>query len=553
MRLKHFFPILFIILLLGSCKKLDNDFDKLLNNPNQPTPNSADVDLYLNTVQLTFPDFFYNLSNYGNSYTRMEYFFGPTYTSGQQPQNFDGIWTEAYTTILKNIDAMVPVAISQKKLMHAGIGRILKAYTLITLVDFFGDIPYTEAVKGVENLNPAVDKGRTVYDSSIALLTQAKLDLAKSSPKPANDLYYGGNASNWIALANSLLLKIYIQTRLVDAGAKGKIDALITDNKLISTSAQNFTFKYGSKDLAPDSRHPKYGNNYTSGGAGDYLGNYFLYSLYSEKGFSDPRLRYYFYRQTLDVTKDITDPVTLQFTVPCRTRPFPSTYPPGTPFCMVSNSYWGRDHGNSEGGPPDAQFITTWGVYPVGGEFDADQGKAVAAGIGGKGQGIQPIWMSFFTDFVKAEAALTLGTAGDPKTLLLSAVDKSLNTVRDFPGTVGVTVPASFAMTQTQINDYKKFVGDAYDNASSTGAKLNIIIKEYYISLWGNGIESYNNYRRTGKPSNMQPMLQSNPGPFSRSFFYPSVYVNLNKSAVQKGSTAVQVFWDNNPATGFVF
>ena len=77
-------------------------------------------------------------------------------------------------------------------------------------------------------------------------------------------------------------------------------------------------------------------------------------------------------------------------------------------------------------------------------------------------------------------------------------------------------------------------------------------MKEYYIALWGNGIESYNNYRRTGKPSNMQPVLQTNPGPFIRSFLYPSVYVNLNKNATQKSSTAVQVFWDINPATGFL-
>ena len=552
MTLKQTFQILFIVLILGSCKKIDTDFDKLLDNPNLPTAGSADVDLYLNTAQLSFPNFFYSLSNSGGTLTRMETFFGPTYPTGQQPQNFDGVWTTAYATILKNIDAMIPVATSQKKFMHVGIGRILKAYTLITLVDFFGDVPYTQAVKGVENLNPAADKGRTVYDSSIALLNQAKLDLGVTSPKPANDLYYSGSNAQWIALANSLLLKVYIQTRLVDAGAKAKIDALISENKLINTSSQNFVFKYGTKDLAPDSRHPKYAGNYTSGGASDYLGNYFLYTLFSEKGFQDPRIRYYFYRQTLDIRKAITDPVTLQFTVPCITRPYPSNYPAGTPFCMVSAGYFGRDHGNNEGGPPDAQFITTWGVYPVGGLFDADQGKAVTAGAGGKGQGIQPIWMSFFTDFVKAEAALTLGTAGDPKTLLLSAIDKSLTYVRDFPGTVGVTPDASFAMTQKQIDDYKKFVGDAYDKATTTSDKLEIIMKEYYIALWGNGIESYNNYRRTGKPSNMQPVLQSNPGPFIRSFFYPSVYVNLNKNAQQKSSTAVQVFWDINPATGFL-
>jgi len=551
MKTKYLFLLIFISLSIGACKKLDKDFDALLNNPNLPSTSSADVDLYLNSVQLSFPSFFYDISNNGSELTRMEFFAGPTYPTGISPVNFDGVWTTAYASILKNVDALVPLALQQKKFMHAGIARILKAYTLITLVDVFGDVPYTQAVKGTVELNPSVDKGRVVYDSSIALLQQAKIELAQAAPKPTNDLYYSGDAKKWIAVANSILLKAYIQTRLVDASAKTKIDALIAENKLINSSDQDFTFKFGNQSQAPDSRHPKYANNYTNGGANDYLGNYFLYSLFSEKGSIDPRTRYYFYRQTTDIAAALPNPVDLQFTVPCRNRPFPSTYPVGTPFCMVSAGYFGRDHGNNEGTPPDNQYRTTWGVYPAGGEFDTlttTVVKQTSPGMGGKGQGIHPIWMSFFTDFVKAEAALTLGVAGDPKAFLLSALDKSFATVRDFPGKIGVTVPDNFAITKAQIDAYKSFVSKAYDGAATTDAKLEIIMKEYYISLWGNGIESYNNYRRTGKPANIQPIIQNNPGPYIRSFYYPSVYVNLNKNAVQKASTSVQVFWDVNPA-----
>jgi hypothetical protein len=32
---------------------------------------------------------------------------------------------------------------------------------------------------------------------------------------------------------------------------------------------------------------------------------------------------------------------------------------------------------------------------------------------------------------------------------------------------------------------------------------------------------------------------------------YPATYVNLNQTAQQKASPAVQVFWDNNPP-GFI-
>jgi hypothetical protein len=79
----------------------------------------------------------------------------------------------------------------------------------------------------------------------------------------------------------------------------------------------------------------------------------------------------------------------------------------------------------------------------------------------------------------------------------------------------------------------------------------NIILTEYYIAAWGNGLEVYNNYRRTGCPNNMQLSVGvPNPGLFIRSFFYPSVFVNLNASAPKQktpGVAANKVFWDNNP------
>jgi hypothetical protein len=66
--------------------------------------------------------------------------------------------------------------------------------------------------------------------------------------------------------------------------------------------------------------------------------------------------------------------------------------------------------------------------------------------------------------------------------------------------------------------------------------------------LFGNGIDAFNTYRRTGKPENLQGGLISNIGKAYRSFTYPSQYVTRNANATQKPDNAVQVFWDNNPA-----
>lgn len=552
-----------MVAALGSCTKLDKDFNRLLDNPNIPTPSSANVDLFLNHVQLNFSAFLTSYDGVGNilgvgdfaaQVARMEQMAGPTYLNAYQAQNFNSLWGFAYMEEFKNLNAMFDIANQQKKYIHLGIGKIIKAYTMITLVDCFGDIPYSEANLGLENSNPKTDKGRAVYDAALALLDGAITDLGKvtaGTALPTNDLFYNGNVTKWKTLAKTLKLKAYIQTRLVDPTAAAKISALLTENDLIDTEAEDFVFQFSSKNAAPDSRHPKFINNYAgAGGAQDYICNYFMWTMIVEKGIVDPRRRYYFYRQTLDITT--LDPTTLQFTIPCFFRAFPSHYPPGTPYCLVDNGYIGRDHGNAEGIGPDNFLRTTFGVYPSGGQFDDSQGRGIRATDGARGAGIFPIWLSSFTEFIKAEAALTLGTAGNPRTLVESGIRKSFSKVFGYPATVGVTVPAARIPSQATQDQYVNKVKLLYDNAATDDDKLDVIMKEYYISLWGNGIEAYNNYRRTGKPSNMQPALQPAPGDFIRTFFYPSVYVDLNKNATQKAGTLVKTFWDTNPDKGWV-
>jgi hypothetical protein len=551
MKIKKLLFLLLLIASIAGCKKVDDSFSNLLDNPNAPSPVSADVDLYLNTVQLSFAFFYGSIEPLTNALVRMEIFSGPTYTNAQAyaPQFLDPLWTIAYTNILKNADAMIPVAASQKKQTHIGIAKIIKAYTFMTMVDCFGDVIYTEANRGTANANPKLTSGKAVYDSCISLLNSAIADLSLSTapPTPSADLFYNGDRAAWKSTAKMLLFRAYMQTRLVDNTVASKIDPLLADADL--ANFKDFEFRCGSKALAPDSRHPKYRNNYTAGGAGDYLGNYFMWSLVTEKGFEDPRTRFYIYRQANNAKLFALPPVTLAFTLPCRTQSPPATYPAGTPFCLVGDGYLGRDHGDNSGTPPDNLFRATWGIYPVGGKFDADNFARVELGEAGQGQGVFPIMLNSYYDFLKAEYQLMV--KNDPaaaKTLMLSAIQKSFTKVFGFAATVNVTIPASFMPTATQQSNYLTYVSNLYDAQANNSKKLNVLMKEYYLALWGNGIDAYNNYRRTGKQENMQPVLQSSPGPFIRSFFYPSASVNANSNVKQKSSTDVQVFWDNNPA-----
>ncbi len=541
---------------LGACNK---KLDSLLDNPNAPSPATADVDLSLNQIQLAFRGFYGTASTLGAELSRQQSWFGPIYANGYSPGTFDGLWSTAYSSIFVNADAMIPVATTQKKFIQSGIAKVLKAYTLGTLVDQFGDIPYTEAVQGAANTNPKIDKGADVYVKALALLDDAIADFNKTGAAagPTNDLFYGGSADNWKKAAKSLKLKFLMNTRLVDATASAKIAALVTENDLVTTDAQDFNFKYGTNISSPDSRHPKYAGNYNvNGQVGEYLSTYFMDLVVREKTGTvstlDPRRRYYFYRQNTNYVN------VNQTTLTCAFVANPAHYPATMPFCLVggNSGYWGRDHGDNSGTPPDGAFRTTYGVYPAGGEFDASAGGAVKQVMGGRGAGVDPIWNSSFTYFVEAEAALRLGitAGGTARALLSKALYASINKVVGFPTSIGYTLSAAqlaLVPTTAQIDTYVNFVLAQYDAATTDDARLNIIMKEYYIAAWGNGVETYNSYRRTGKPDNIQLVVTtSSPGVFMRSFTYPSVYINRNLNApTQKtpGVAANKVFWDNNP------
>jgi Starch-binding associating with outer membrane/Susd and RagB outer membrane lipoprotein len=542
-----------VVLISGACNK---QLSPLLNNPSDASPSAANPDLYLNNLQLNFKGFFQDATDLSDQLVRQEIMYGPTYYNAFTPTSFDDIWTKAYQSVFLTANTMIPIAEAKQEYIHAGIAQVLKAYTMITMVDLFGDVPYSQADLGVGNTNPALDKGSDIYDSAVALLDSGIANFAKTaSVGPSNDIFYGGSGASWTTLAKTLLLKVYVQTRLVDNSAAAKITALINENDLINTSAQDFVFAYSTHNQAPDSRSSHYITNYgTDNGAGDYLGTYFLWCLRDDKPIPDPRTPYYVYRQIDDITSDsrLPDQTTTQFAIPCLYRTDP--YAPGVGYCIIDNGYWGRDHGNNEGIPPDNSLRSTWGVYPAGGAFDAKQNKAIGQSTGrvtgAGGNGINPIWLSSYTYFLKAEAALILSTPGDPMALTISGVDQSFNKVAGFASSIGYTLPTTdtnLLITPTKQQQYENIVKSLYTSASTTTGKLNVIEKEYYLASWGNGVEPYNNYRRTGCPNDMQPALLPGAGLFIRSFFYASVYANFNKDAVQKTVTNIKVFWDTNP------
>ena len=538
------------MVLATSCT---DKLDELLENPNAVNATTASPDFLLNSIQLNYQSLWYGVSDRGARLTRQINQGSALYEAAYAAGPTNGTWSNAYANILADVDFLLPLAQKSNLQRHMGIAKTIKAMVLMDLVDTYGNVPYSEALNAA-NFSPKTDDGAAVYAAALKLLDEAAVHftVATSNGTP-NDYFYGRTYTKWSKLVNTLKLKYYLNTRLVNADAsKNAINALITANALIGTG-DDFVFRFGTTAADPDSRHPKFAGQYTAGG-GDYQSTDYMHHLTVEKGFDDPRVRYYMYRQVLTNTTNVDEQE-------CISQIAPPHYLVGNyPYCNVAGNkgYWGRDHLDPDGIPPDGLKRTAYGAYPAGGRFDNSSGVPVSnPALGMKGAGIHPIMMASYVDFMLAEAAITLGTTGNAKTLVLSGIQKSMDYVRAFAvaGAEGAVITAfePAATFTARVTNYKNYVGTQFDAATTNDTKMNVVGREYWLSLYGNGMESYNLYRRTGKPNRMQPGLEAITGPFVRSFLYPNNYMVTNTTAVQKQNLATQVFWDKNPASPWIY
>lgn len=525
------------IFVLVSCETIELD---LTSNPNALSPEQADPTFFLNSIQVDFAYWVNTMGDRGGELTRINYMSGRNYNTIYSPDSWNGVWSSAYRGMLEDIRLMNLLADEAGLTFHKGMGKVFQAYVMLTLVDYFGDVPYSEALQGSEGiLNPAADSGQAVYDAAIALLDSAVADFNAGGPVPAEDFFYNGNASKWIKAANSIKKKALLN--------KGDFSGYNAISNYISDSSDDFQFSWGTSPATPDTRHPLYRGSYTSTGGGEYMSNWMMFKMINGyAGNTDPRINYYFYRQVSETpgfdsagNEEVLECGLTGYYVP------PQLRGDDTPFCAPTNSasksasgYWGRDHGNDNGIPPDGFLRTIRGAYPAGGVYDDSSFEGQVDGAGQGGAGITPVILSSWMHFMNAEVAVSTG--GNPTSETLIAVEQALNKSDDLGGP---------AMAADDVSAYVAAFTSEWNAAGSTADKLDLWATEYFISMVGNGIDAYNSYRRNGYPRSLQPNVEPDPGQFPLSQFYPANYVNTNKNANQRGSKSDRVFWNSNGPT----
>ena len=285
-----YISVIFSLLAATSC----GDFGD--TNIDPKTPTSAEPGYLFASATKALIDWKTSTSvNYNVMRLAAQYWSQVTYTNESRydwegRQISDQMWGELYARTLADLQEAKRLTEGEVEPMRANMNAqisVLEVYTWQLLVDSFGDIPYTEALNAFEDASPDYEDAATIYADLIERLDAAISGFDPSSTGFASgDLIYGGDIDNWIALANSLKMRIGI--RLADVQPT-TAQMLVTEGAAgaFTSNEQNAIMPYESEVATGN---PMY-NELVLSGRTDYVGSNTLVDIMNER--SDPRLAYY--------------------------------------------------------------------------------------------------------------------------------------------------------------------------------------------------------------------------------------------------------------------
>ncbi|MFT4737698.1 MAG: hypothetical protein ACI92W_001812, partial [Paraglaciecola sp.] len=527
--LKKFTLVAATMFFAFSCDFYDLDINV---DPNNPIVTTAD--LLLPSIQYDWAgdyQFMHNVSAGIMGHTSNSDGLGFTQNS------FDGIWRSVYLNEVADLDEYIKSAgvtdANDVLLTPAAlaVGQVLKAHIFTTMVDLFGDVPFSEASLGNDdgNVNPAFDAQADIYTACFELVDQAIANLDVAVLEPEGDLIYRGDIDSWKAAAYSLKLKMLIQVRgatgfSYGSGVDAEIRDLIDNNsgEMISSNADNFGFRYNT-NVDQGQRHPWMGAVYGGDNAFSYISHQLMYEMLIN---GDPRIAYYFNRQTTAIL-DQEDP-TDQNTTPCSQNSaciygymvlnenvMTELQGAGVITDVTSNgdrgyiaSFFGRDKGDPSGVPLDGALRTAPGVYPMGGQFDDGVSKINSSDGLGLGDGSTFFITAPMVSLYKMEAYLQIyNDEAAARTELANFLDLSFDLVESastaIAGTDATAMTAaaiSAATAHDHVVDPADYTIAALARYDAAGDKMNVVFKEAWYSMWGAGLELYNSHRRSDYP-----------------------------------------------------
>jgi Starch-binding associating with outer membrane len=473
--------LIFFALGLASCKK---GFLDVNSTPNLPTAVPPSVILPNISIATAF-------ANANDLNRAASVLVQHTAGVGNQVQSydifnldgaFDNQWNfEIYNGAINNMQILID-QYSSTSPAYSGIAKLQMAYVFSMATDLWGDVPYSQAGKGLLFETPRFDKQEDIYQGNAALGITSLFDLVKDGlndlnktsvlvPTTTSDIVYKGDLAKWKRMGNTLLLKFALQISNKNPTlAKSTIDAVITGNNYINANTLDYEVPFAS---AVGNRNPifDFNNNLRTG---DMMLSTRLLTL--SRSLND----------SIRLTKFFTKPLA---------------------------AFTSFDNGSNVA-PPALANRSKYNTYLT-------------------GTGEAPIRLLTFAqvNFILAESALILGTAGVADTYYQAGITASMQKV---------------GMTPAEITAYFTANPTIVTLTGTNAQKRQQIITQKYISWIGNGIEAYNDYRRTGYPVLALPLNSSgdNPNVIPTRLPYTPAELARNPNAPNpRPKTDVKLWW----------
>lgn len=119
--------------------------------------------------------------------------------------------------------------------------RIMRAFLFSRLTDYYGSIPYFEAIQASSGVFfPKYDKQKAIYADLLKELDEASAAFKGSEPGfSAADLYYNGDVTKWKRWGYSLMLRLAMRVSNVDAGMANTYVAKAVAGGVFQSNADN--------------------------------------------------------------------------------------------------------------------------------------------------------------------------------------------------------------------------------------------------------------------------------------------------------------------------
>lgn len=258
--------ILMSALALGLCLTSCDSYLDINQDPQSPSESNVTSSMIMPGVEMAIANSYGNYLRITGGYHSQVYAHlnGTSnyvdYSEFQQSATrSSSTYTQLYQKALVNLKTILEKSEASEDWGTYLAATTLRAFAYETLVDCYGEMPYTEALDA-DNLSPKYDDGKVIYEGLIAEIDNALSKATASSAVCTNFLFPNASAGKWISFAKALKLKLLMRIANVDSSVLSQAKALIDENDF-PTNDVAYTSCWGTES---GSMNPFYSEEFSS-------------------------------------------------------------------------------------------------------------------------------------------------------------------------------------------------------------------------------------------------------------------------------------------------